>query len=224
MSAKSDRTDGESPIETPVLSGLSSPTRRVSLPSSINPNCNNNLRFLLVDDSSSILKVISRALNQRNYPVDTAENGSAGLDRLIEGYETNDFDVVLMDLQMPVMDGIEAVRRYREYENIQNIRITNEKCKEIEKNEKSEKNEKIENIENWTGMGIPSRLNIDISKRLLIIGMSANSDRATEIAALDAGMDAFLAKPFTMADLQPLVSNMLTVGLRPERRFSAASI
>jgi DNA-binding NarL/FixJ family response regulator len=37
------------------------------------------------------------------YKVTTANNGSAGLDRLVEGYAKGDFDIVLMDLQMPVM-------------------------------------------------------------------------------------------------------------------------
>jgi CheY-like chemotaxis protein len=63
-----------------------------------------NLRvLLLVDDSLTITQVIGRALRQRGYEVATANNGSAGLDRLMQGHATQDFDFVLMDLQIPVM-------------------------------------------------------------------------------------------------------------------------
>lgn len=74
------------------------------------------LRFLVVDDSSSILKVLCRTLRNKKFEVETAANGMIGLNRLIAGYATHDFDVVLMDLQMPMMDGIEAVKRFRGFE------------------------------------------------------------------------------------------------------------
>jgi CheY-like chemotaxis protein len=70
---------------------------------------------MLIDDSLTIIKVAGRSLRQNGYHVTTANNGSAGLDRLIEGYDSDEFHFVLMDLQMPVMDGIEAVRRYVTY-------------------------------------------------------------------------------------------------------------
>jgi DNA-binding response OmpR family regulator len=39
--------------------------------------------------------------------------------------------------------------------------------------------------------------------------MSANSDNATKQCALDAGMDLFIAKPFVMVELQPMIENLL---------------
>jgi two-component system, sensor histidine kinase len=69
---------------------------------------------LLVDDSMAILKMTSKALLREGFTVTTAENGSIALNILKE--RAKDFDVVLTDLQMPVMDGLEMTRRYRELE------------------------------------------------------------------------------------------------------------
>jgi CheY-like chemotaxis protein len=62
-------------------------------------------RILLVDDTLTIMKETSRALNVRGYIVETA------------AYGLGKFGMVLTDLQMPVMNGIEATRRYREFES-----------------------------------------------------------------------------------------------------------
>ena len=60
--------------------------------------------------------MLGRALTSKKYLVETADNGSIGLNFLREGYDSDRYDVVLMDLQMPVMDGIESVRQYREFD------------------------------------------------------------------------------------------------------------
>jgi CheY-like chemotaxis protein len=72
------------------------------------------LRILLVDDSVSILKVTKRFLEKNGHTVETAENGNQSLERLKA--RRDDFDLLITDLQMPVMDGYESVRRFRALE------------------------------------------------------------------------------------------------------------
>jgi CheY-like chemotaxis protein len=171
------------------------------------PDLEKCYRFLIVDDSPSILKVLGRVLTSKNHLVETAEDGSQALDRLIKGYSTNDFDVVLMDLQMPVMDGIEAVRRYRDYESAQNESLClSQSTRTVTENPSIS--------EPWLSVSPshskPSDATATNGRRLFIIGMSANSDGPTKQCALDAGMDFFLPKPFKMTELQPLVDHLLT--------------
>ena len=79
------------------------------------------LTILIVDDSVTVIKCLNNTLRSHGHNVISAYNGADGLDQMKEHY--NDLDIVIMDLQMPIMDGIEATKRFREYENIQNIRF-----------------------------------------------------------------------------------------------------
>jgi len=66
-------------------------------------------RILLVEDNDSNRQLIKLMLNKRGCEVTTASNGLEALQALAE----NDFDLVLMDIQMPVMDGLEALKQLR---------------------------------------------------------------------------------------------------------------
>jgi CheY-like chemotaxis protein len=76
-----------------------------------------SLRVLLVDDSLVILRVIQKALLRAGHVVDSAENGALGL-KALESAVTP-YDVVISDIQMPVMDGYEFCRRVRLGEDMQ---------------------------------------------------------------------------------------------------------
>ena len=69
-----------------------------------------NLRVLLVDDGEENRDLMSVVLKEAGATFETAENG-------LQAYESalkNDWDVILMDMQMPVMDGYTATRKLRE--------------------------------------------------------------------------------------------------------------
>ena len=68
------------------------------------------VRLLIVDDNVLNRFIIANMMERLNISVTEAENGLEGLNKVSQG----GFDVVLMDKMMPVMNGLEAVRRIRE--------------------------------------------------------------------------------------------------------------
>src|SRR5450759_5006843 len=70
-------------------------------------------KILVAEDNKINFFVANKFLTGWGISVTHAENGQIALDKL----ETDDFDMILMDLQMPVMDGIEATRIIRKSEN-----------------------------------------------------------------------------------------------------------
>ena len=64
-------------------------------------------RILIIDDERAIRHTLKEILEFENYTVDQAEDGPAGLDMLI----TQKYDVVLCDIKMPKMDGLEVLTR-----------------------------------------------------------------------------------------------------------------
>jgi PAS domain S-box-containing protein len=113
------------------------------------------LRILLVEDNLVNQKVAAALLKKLQCTVSIAVNGEEGLRRLA----SEPFDLILMDCQMPVMDGFEATRRLRQGE---------------------------------AG---------GATAQLPVIAMTANAMQGDREQCLAAGMDDYLAKPFSRAEL-----------------------
>ncbi len=119
------------------------------------------LRVLVAEDTEINRELVIELLKKRGHSVSSAADGLEALAELGRGH----FDVVLMDEEMPHMNGLEATRAIRK-------------------------------MESSTG------------KHVRIIGLTGNATHEDERRCLEAGMDAFIAKPVRMDKLYAAVESV----------------
>lgn len=68
------------------------------------------MKILVAEDESQLLRVLTVAMEQAGYDVDPVDNGL----KAVEHAKENSYDVIMLDIMMPVMDGITALKKIRE--------------------------------------------------------------------------------------------------------------
>lgn len=68
------------------------------------------IRVLLVDDEEEFVETLTQRLEVRDFDVTTATSGAAALERV----EDQEFDLVILDVQMPGVDGVEVLRQIKQ--------------------------------------------------------------------------------------------------------------
>ncbi len=77
-------------------------------------------KLLIVDDEPILLKGLKFSLEQENYELDTAVDGEEAIQKI----SANDYDLVILDLMMPKIDGLEVCRKVRETNMVPIIILT----------------------------------------------------------------------------------------------------
>ncbi len=135
-------------------------------------------RILLVEDNEINQQVALEILSGADLQVALANNGQEA----VEAVRQQEFDAVLMDIQMPVMDGYEATKRIRKWEG------------GIRKSEGGRRKAEAEG-ENQSSVLSPQ------SSKLPIIAMTANAMAGDREKSLKAGMDDHVTKPIHPSEL-----------------------
>ena len=135
------------------------------------------LRMLLVEDNAINQEIALTMLEDSGYDPTPADNGR----RALALWERYPFDVILMDCQMPEMDGFEATRRVRRMEAQQG------------------------------------------RDRTPIIALTANAILGDRELCLDAGMDDYLAKPYTRAALLAVLARWRPASAAPKAAEAPAA-
>ncbi len=92
------------------------PELQDAFPEEAMPSVPPRLRILLVEDNAINLEIETELLEEMGFHIEPAEDGSVALEKLRRA-APGDFDVVLMDIQMPVMNGWQAAEAIRQLED-----------------------------------------------------------------------------------------------------------
>ena len=122
-------------------------------------------KLLLVDDIEVNREIAKMLLENEGFIVDTASDGSEAVEK-VSNAKPGDYDCVLMDIQMPIMNGYEAAKKIRKLENPELAKVP-------------------------------------------IIAMTANAFSEDVKNALDAGMNAHIAKPIDVANMMTTLAKIL---------------
>lgn len=120
ISARSELGNGTTfafhlPLEAIELSPMSSDQVPVLSEQTLPP-----LHVLVVDDVIQNVELLTLLLTRAGHTVDSASEGEMALEKMRDGH----YDIVLMDLQMPKLDGLEAAKRRREFEKANDLPAT----------------------------------------------------------------------------------------------------
>ena len=157
------------------LSPLSPPT----LPTSISPSdlAPHKPHILIVDDNPINIRILATLLKRLSLPHLSATDGLEAVNLFAaQAATSNPFDVVLMDVSMPVMDGFTATREIRAFES---VRALNE----------------IGDLDGNASRG----------RRARIVALTGLGSRESEVESERCGMDGFLVKPVKMGVLKELL-------------------
>jgi PAS domain S-box-containing protein len=147
---------------------------------------------LLVEDNEINQQVAREILEGAGLNVSLANNGQEAIDAI----QKNEYDAVLMDVQMPVMDGYTATRKIREWE----LKAQSSKLKAAEPKDKSQ----------------DSALSPQ-SSALPIIAMTAHAMAGDEDKSLQAGMNGHVTKPIDPDQLFATLQKWIQPGKKRDR-------
>ena len=169
-----------------MLSGSFSADPQIITQSTVHETTPREEGYVLVAEDNLVnQKVVVRMLKKLNYRVDVVLNGREA----VEAVSTVSYDAVLMDCQMPEMDGLEATKKIREMEG--------EKRKAIGARREAKKDPSPH----------PLLLTPHESLcRIPIIALTANAMKGDRERCLEVGMDDFISKPTTLETLETMLA------------------
>ncbi len=141
------------------------PKPKIMTQYSLREDQKHSVSILLAEDNPVNQKLAAMMLTKAGYNVEVAEDGVEAVKKYTTSPE--DYDLILMDVQMPMMDGIEATRTIRDWENESNGRAS-----------------------------VPETPNQESGpKRIPIIAVTAAAMKGDKERCFEAGMDDYISKP-----------------------------